>query len=95
MMTTNRVSSTKMPHWLLQTVRMMGHVEGGVSDIETELRDARDLPGLDPRLRRDLVHLLDVLGGVKVSLAVAYMTANKLLQESGTGEASDPDPSVP
>ena len=90
-MGSNSVPLHQMPPWFRQTVRVMGHVAGAVSDIATELGHATTLAELDPRLRADLERVLDALGGVKVTLAVTYMNADRVLREISGNPPSGAD----
>ena len=90
-MGSNRLPPNRVPVWFRQTVRVMGHVDGAVSDSAIELSDTAMLAGLDPRLRADLERVRDALGGLKVTLAVTYMNADKVLREISENPPSGDD----
>lgn len=90
-MTRNGLLSNAIPHWFLQSVRVLQHTDRGVRDIDIELRRAMALDDLDPRLYAEMQLVRDALGAVKVSLSVLDMTAKNVLQEIGGKSRSDPE----
>jgi hypothetical protein len=74
-MTHNAIPPNAIPDWFLQTVQVMQDTDHGVRNIDTELRHAMGLEGLDPGLRDDLQYIRDALGAVKISLSVILKTA--------------------
>jgi hypothetical protein len=70
-----------IPDWFLETVRVMQDTGHGVRRMDTQLRYAMGLRGLDERLRVEMQQLRDALGTVKVGLSVIDMIANQVLAE--------------
>ena len=80
-MANSTTPTSNIPEWFLQTVRVMQDTDRGMRSIETQLRHAMRLEGLDPGLREDLQYVRDSLGAVLISLALMDLNAEKLLQE--------------
>jgi len=87
-MDSNKISTSNIPDWLLQTLSVMQDTDRGVRNIDTELKHAMGLQDLDPGLRDDLQYVRDALGAVKISLSVMDVSARRVLSELAEQESA-------
>lgn len=71
-----------LPRWYLDTFAVVQHVDGGLRNVELEVRDALDMRALDERVRRELLGLLEALHTIKGNLVLVDMTARAVLEET-------------
>jgi hypothetical protein len=88
-MNQSRVPPNLIPDWFLQTVRVMQDIDRGLQGIETEMRHAMRLEGLDPRVRTEMQYVRDALGAVKISLSLMDVSAKQVLSELAAPEKAD------
>lgn len=70
-----------VPNWGLEAMRIMDETHRMADDIETELRYAARLNGLDPRLQDKVQAVRDAVGVLKLSLSVLEYTTEQVLSE--------------
>jgi hypothetical protein len=74
-------SRSGVPNWGLEAMRIMDETHRMADDIETELRYAARLNGLDPRLQDKVQAVRDAVGVLKLSLSVLEYTTEQVLSE--------------
>ena len=70
-----------IPHWALETLRVMADTHNLVADIERRLRYAVHLQDLEPRVGDKLQQVRDALSVVQVTLSALEMTTQHVLAE--------------
>mgnify|MGYP001818656746 CR=1 FL=1 len=80
-MTHNHIPEHAIPDWLLESVRVMAHVDHLIRTIGREPHGTVGLDVLDPRLRRELEYLIDALAGVRTRLRLMDLTTRQVLSE--------------
>jgi len=93
-MSHNRIPPNAVPDSFLETVRVMQDTDQSLRNIQTELNDAAELDGLDPRMRTELEYVRDALDAVKISLSLMDITAKHVLDEIARTGRSDLDLAV-
>jgi hypothetical protein len=73
--------NTGIPQWYLETFEMVQHIDGGLRNVELELREAIELETLDERVRTEMRGFLKALHGIKGSLVLVDMTAREVLDQ--------------
>jgi hypothetical protein len=80
-MTENRTEITSIPDWYLETFQVVQHLDGGLRNVELELREALEIDSLDARVRAEMQGVLDALHGIKGNLVLVDMTAREVLDQ--------------
>lgn len=78
-----------LPNWGLEAMRIMDEAHRMADDIETELRCAARLNGLDPRLQDKVQAVRDAVGVLKLSLSVLDYTTQQVLSERLLAQAPE------
>ena len=74
-------NAREIPEWYLETFQVVQHIDGGLRNVEFELRDAIEMETLDERVRIQMQGVLDALHGIKGSLVLVDMTAREVLDQ--------------
>jgi hypothetical protein len=74
--------NTTIPLWYLTTFDALQHLDGGLRNLELEVRAVLRQEGLDNRVHRELLAVLDALHTVKGQLVLADMTARAVVDEA-------------
>jgi len=80
-MTEQTGTEVAIPKWYLDTFQVVQHIEGGLRNVELELRDAIEMETLDERVRTEMRGFLNALHGIKGSLVLVDMTAREVLDQ--------------
>lgn len=80
-MTEQTSGIAEVPTWYLETFQVVQHVDGGLRNVELELREAIEAKDLDVRVRDEMQGVLDALHGIKGSLVLVDMTAREVLDQ--------------
>ena len=71
-----------LPAWYLTTFETLQHIDGGLRNLELEVRAILRQDGLDERVRRELGALLEALHTVKGQVVLADMAARAVVDEA-------------
>jgi hypothetical protein len=76
-----RTRLNNIPNWAYETLRVMADVHQMTASIETELRYAAHLQGMDRRLADKLQAMRDAVGVLQVSFSALEVSAQQVLSE--------------
>lgn len=81
-MSAPRPDKPTIPVWYLTTFDALQHLDGGLRNLEMEVRAVLRQEGLDGRVRREIQAVLEALHTVKGQLVLADMTARAVVDET-------------
>jgi hypothetical protein len=87
-----RTRINAIPNWAYEALRVMADAHRMTANIETELRYATHLQGMDQRMHDKLLSVREAVGVLQVTLSALEVTAQQVLSEVALDAAQTAQP---